>query len=155
MKKGLFIMALATLGLVACDKFQTSGNGMLDGYWQVTHVDTIATGNSADVTNRMIFWAVQSELIELTDRHDIVDETDTRYPSIFYHFERSSEKLILLGNPKPRVNNRVSSDSLVASHDECEYYGLNDRGDTLHILQLEEKKMILESELLRMYFRKY
>ena len=154
MKKGLLLMALAACSLTACDNFHTSGNGSLDGYWQMTHVDTLATGNSADMTSRMIFWAVQSELIELSDRHD-ADQDDTRYPSIFYHFERSAESLILLGDPKPRLGNRVNSDSEVASHDQCEYYGLNDRGDTLRILRLEAKKMTLESETLRMYFRKF
>ena len=154
MKKGLFTLALAAIGLAACDNFEASSNGALDGYWQMTHVDTLATGRSADMTDRMILWAVQSELIELSDRHE-GEPFDEHYPSIFYHFERMQNTLILLGDPKPRVNNRVKSDSDIANDNECEFYGLSSRGDTLNILQLENKKMTLQTKALRMYFRKF
>lgn len=154
MKKSLFTIALAVLGLTACDNFHTSGNGKLDGFWQMTHVDTLSTGNTADVTSQMIFWAVQSELIELSNRQQSVS-SDLDIPPILFRFERADDKLILLGDPKPRVSSRKKSDSDFASAPECGYYGLSERGDTLRILQLEKEKMTLESEKLRMYFRKY
>ncbi len=142
--------------LTACNSdFEMSGNGNLDGFWQMTNVDTLTTGRSGNVTDRMIFWSVQGKLIELSDHRSALPEGELRYPSIYYSFERTSDNLTLLGDPKPRKNSRVKGDSDVASQAECGAYGVSDEGDKLKILRLEKTKMILESEFLRMYFRKY
>lgn len=148
------IVVAAGLCLGACGDFEASNNGSLDGFWQMTSIDTLLTGRSGDMTANMIFWSVQGGLVELSDHRDgeLIDE---RYPSILYRFERVADTLVLLGEPKPRVSNRVKGDSDVASHIQCGFYGLNDVGDRLRILRLEEHKMVLQSEYFRMYFRKF
>jgi len=153
-KTVLSVIAAATLGLCACSDFEKSGNGRLDGFWQLTSVDTLASGRTANVAERMIFWSVQAGLVELSDRHT-GEPYDDRFPSIFYRFERQGDCLKLLGEPKPRINNRMRSDAEVANSTQCGFYGLSDEGETLQILRLEDKKMTLQSEFFRMYFRKY
>ena len=152
---GVVLAAGASL-LGACSSdFETSGNGTFDGFWHMTHVDTLATGRTYNVSGRMIFWSVQGKMIELSDRRTNLSEDEERYPSIFYCFERSADSLKLLGEPKPRKNNRVKGDRDVATHSECGAYGVNSEGDVLKILRLENNKMTLQSEYLRMYFTKY
>lgn len=157
MKTKLISVFIAATALVmgACGDFEASSNGSLDGFWQMTHIDTLATGHSGNVQARMIFWAVQGGLIELSDRRTEIPEDETNIPSIVYRFERSADVLTLLGEPKPRKKNREKGDSDYASYSECSSYGLSDAGDVLQILRLENSKMTLQSEHFRMYFRKY
>ncbi len=149
------IFAASAVLLGACSDFEASDNGSLDGYWQMTNIDTLATGCSGNVQERMIFWSVQGGLIELSDHRTEFSADEYRAPSIVYRFERSADVLTLLGEPKPRKKNRVKGDSDFASYAECSSYGLSDEGDVLQILRLEDKKMTLQSEYFRMYFRKY
>ena len=58
----LIILTILSL-LCSCDKFHVSDNGELDGFWQLTSVDTLANGRSADMKEKMIFWAVQTDLL--------------------------------------------------------------------------------------------
>jgi len=150
------VIAAGALLLGACSSdFEASGNGRLDGFWQMTNVDTLATGRSGDVADRMIFWSVQGKLIELSDHRLQLPSGESRYPSIFYCFERSADSLKLLGEPKPRKSSRLKGDREVASESECGAYGVNSEGDVLKILRLESNKMTLQSDYLRMYFKKY
>lgn len=154
--KTLAFIAAATATLLgSCGDFEASDNGILDGFWQMTNIDTLATGHSGNVQSRMIFWSVQGGLIELSDRRTDIPDDEQRYSSIFYRFERSADVLTLLGEPKPRKKNRAKGDRDFASYAECSAYGLSDEGDVLQILRLEDKKMTLQSEHFRMYFRKY
>ena len=158
MKKLLVVAMMAAGGALisACSSdFEASDNGCLDGFWHLTHVDTLATGRSGDVSSRMIFWSIQGGLVELSDRRAVSTEDEPRVPSIFYRFERTADQLDLLGDPKPRVNNRVKGDVDVADRMQCGYYGLSDTGEALKILRLEDKRMTLLSDYFRMYFRKY
>ena len=155
MKKILFtVLAVAAFVFSACSNFEASNNGNLDGFWQLTTVDTLTTGRSADVSHYMIFWSVQGGLIELSDRREPGEMVEIN-PSIIFRFERKDNMLTLLGEPKPRLSNRVSGDREVADRMQCGYYGLSNEGDSLNILQLEEQKMVLQSQFFRMYFRKY
>ncbi len=53
------------------------------------------------------------------------------------------------------VDDRTISDSIVTDVRTVEFYGLNSLDETFRVLQLEETRMTLENESLRMYFRKY
>ncbi len=153
--KNLFISVAMTmmLGLGACSHFETSGNGKLDGYWQLTHVDTLESGRTGDVRDRMIFWSVQANLIEMNDLHEN-PKYGEKAPSVFYHFEIVADTLRLLSEPKPLINNRRISDR-VADRLDVVTYGLSHLGEDLLMLRLTDEKLTLQSERLRMYFRKY
>ena len=76
MKRSNIYLTLAALlmcmtgVLTSCD-IETSGNGKLDGYWHMTAVDTIATGGTADLSQKRLFWGVQHKLINLSDRDNL------------------------------------------------------------------------------------
>lgn len=140
------IIILAVMGLAcACDKFHTSDNGALDGYWQLTAVDTLANGHSTDMKEKMIFWAVQTDLLEIRDLTD-------KHPNILFRFNRSANTLRLY---EPVANNRIISDSIINNPATLYYYGLSHLSETLQVLHLSSSNMTLQSERLRMNFRKY
>ena len=60
MKKLFFVFALILAGLTACGEWvDTSRNGKLDGLWQMTRVDTLATGGILETTANRVYYAVQ------------------------------------------------------------------------------------------------
>ena len=145
--KHLFrLTAIVMLGILcACDKFHTSQNGALDGYWQLTTVDTLANGHSADMRESKIFWAVQTDMLEIRD-------LTNKQPNILFRFRHGANTLTLFN---PVANNRIISDSIIANPATLEPYGLSSLTETLQVLHLSSGSMTLQSERLRMFFRKY
>lgn len=142
-----FCMALLTM---ACDHFHTSDNDSLDGMWQLTNVDTLATNGTADVRQCEIFWSVQARLLEMMKYAPKADgEWQT---SVFFRFELSGDRLRLYD---PVADERAFSDSIITDVSTIWYYGISHLDETLKVLQLNSSRMTLESERLRMYFRKY
>lgn len=146
--KRLAYLFLAGALTGACSDFNTSGNGDLDGFWQLTQTDTLANGRSEDMRPRMLFWSVQAGLLKMQDLHTQKDA----YLGIFFHFELKDDRLRVYD---PVVDDRTISDSIVTDVRTVEFYGLNSLDETFRVLQLEETRMTLENESLRMYFRKY
>lgn len=146
--KRLAYLFLAGALTGACSDFNTSGNGDLDGFWQLTQTDTLANGRSEDMRPRMLFWSVQAGLLKMQDLHTQKDA----YLGIFFHFELKNDRLRVYD---PVVDDRTISDSIVTDVRTVEFYGLNSLDETFRVLQLEETRMTLENESLRMYFRKY
>lgn len=141
----IVIVVLLSL-LSACDKFHTSDNGALDGYWQLTTVDTLASGHSADMRDKLIFWAVQTDLLEMRDRANL------QHISVLFRFRHEGNTLTL---SEPIANNRIISDSIVTNPATLYGYGLTHLTETLQVLHLSSSSMTLQSEYLRMHFRKY
>ena len=140
----LLISAMLTV-LCACDKFHTSDNGALDGFWQLTSVDTLANGHSADMKESKIFWAVQTDLLEIRD-------ITKNHPNIIFRYDHNGNTLTL---SDPVANDRPISDSIVANPATLYYYGLSHLTETMQVLHLSSSHMTLQSERLRMFFRKY
>ena len=136
------------MSFMACIEFHTSDNGILDGFWQLTQIDTLANGHSEDMRARKIFWAVQADLLRMEDQHSDFD----KYYSIYFYFELKNNSLRVYN---PVVDRREISDSIVTSVETLRFYGLNHLDETFKVLQLEDTKMALENERLRLYFRKY
>lgn len=139
------LVFLAVLLMTAGCTFETSHNGSLDGYWQLTTVDSLPTGPSTDMRESGFFWAVQSRLLEMMN----VREGMVR---VFFRFEQQDGCLIL---GQPVADNRAVGDSVITDVSVLRPYGLTRLCDTLRVLQLDDDRMVLESQLVRMYFRKY
>ena len=144
----LLAFALLALLMSACVEFHTSENGKLDGFWQLTQVDTLENGISEDMTQRMIFWSVQSKLLLMQDRHDMTHA----YLGIYFHFEHEGDKLCVYD---PTIDNRLISDSVVTEVRMLSFYGVYHLREEFRVLRLESTKMTLENERLRMHFRKF
>lgn len=147
MRKALFstiIVFAAALFLSACDDFYTSDNGRLDGFWQLTSIDSL-NGKTADMRERLVFWGVQTDLLEM---RDLTGE----HISVFFRYKFTGSELIL---SSPVANNRRVSDSLVTDVNTISYYGLSQLNETLQVEHLSSSRMTLLSERMRLYFRKY
>ena len=147
MRMLIFMLTLG-LSVVACSDLHTSDNGMLDGFWQMTQVDTLANGHSEDARHRMIFWAVQGRLLEMNDMHDLVHA----YPSVIFRFEHKDGQLRVY---EPVLDKREISDSLISQVRLVSFYGVYSLDETFRLLRLEPTQMTVENEKLRMHFRKY
>lgn len=134
---------MAVLIASACDKFHTSDNGKLDGNWQLIQVDTLQSGQSADVRQKLIFWAVQADLLQMRAQDHF---------SVFFRFKHNGNTLTLTD---PVADARELSDSIIANPSTIAHFGLSGLTETFHILQLTSSKMTLQSDLLRFHFRKY
>lgn len=138
----LAYLALALPILAACS-LETSGNGDLDGYWQLHHLDSLAAGTTADIRDAQVFWAVQVNLLRTYK---------VKGGAAFFRFENTGDSLRL---SDPYIDNRDSSDIKVADPHTLRPFGVNALRETFAIEQLDGDNMTLRSSMLRLYFRKY
>ena len=73
MKRILLTITGMTLLLMACE-LETSTNGDLDGFWQLTQVDTLATGAQTDMKATGVTWSFQGRIMELRIANKQSDE---------------------------------------------------------------------------------
>lgn len=125
--KKLLYMLMATLLIVACE-FETSDNGDLDGLWQLTTRDSIASGTSTDVHVSGEYWAVQVRLLQIRGgRH-----------SGYYRFCHADGHLRLYPS---RLDNDGRQDTTIL----YDY----------HVVNLNGSRMVLQDDTVRLSFRKY
>lgn len=143
MKRLLYVL-IGCLGLVACD-IETSDNGDLDGFWQMTQIDTLG-GRSGDMREKYVFWCVQGKLIETyIARNSAMNE-------IVYTFDKTADSLLL---HSPYISDRGNGDIKVEDVALLRAYGINQLEERFKIQQLSADNMVLESAMLRLHFRKY
>lgn len=143
--RSLCTLVLSTLAMVSCgDLIDNSGNGKLDGFWQLTQIDTLSTGGKTDMAADRKFLSVQGSILTLHD----ADE-GTRY---MFRFNHANQQLVL---SDARYNDRERGDSLITSVDELKPFGLNSLNDTLAIEKLSGSSLILRGERLRLSYRKF
>jgi len=94
----LFVFAVAMLS--SCT-LEMSDNGHLDGYWQLTTVDTLTNGKSEDVRERLLFLSVEKDLLRLCDQGNATVDCYCR-------FEKTSSSL--------RIYNPYRNDRPNATH---------------------------------------
>lgn len=149
------LLAVVAIGLTACE-IHTSNNGDLDGFWQLSQVDTLANNRSGDVRQRGVFWCVQADLLEMKDLHDMTANEELPHVSVFFRFKHEQGKLRLW---EPLADLRDESqeepDSVVTSVSTIAFYGLSRLDETFDVLRLDADCMTLASEKFRLHFRKY
>ncbi len=146
MKKSFLLLAACLVMAVSCgDLFETSGNGDLDGYWQLSQVDTLQNGASADMTGSKVFWAVQGKFLDIIDTHR------GNYGYMF-RFQHTADSLLL---SDARVNQRELFDSLLTDVSPLRPLGVNDLAEHFLVEQLTGSRMVLRGKVLRLHFRKF
>lgn len=123
----------------------SSDNGALDGYWQLSSIDTLANGHSVNMRDSGIFWAFNFNLL-------VTRSTKEPLGEILYDFENTEDNLIL---SNPYILYRDSSDIKVTDVNLLKKYGVNSLLETFTIEHLNSNKMVLQSNLVRLNFRKY
>ena len=145
MKRLLYLMLLATVGLTSCE-LETSDNGDLDGQWQMYQLDTLATNGITDMRDSTIFWAVQMNLLELKHPKGHL------LKNIVCHFERKGDSLIV---NHPRYNDRMESNPEVVDVAVLNKYGISNLREAFFVYRLNSNRMDLQSDCFRLHFRKY
>lgn len=143
MKKILYILFACTL-LTSCE-LETSGNGHLDGNWQLRQIDTLSTCGICDMSNSYIYWGVENNLLQIRD----IDDGNLK---IFFRFSR--ENNILTIHSPYRV---ITKDELMPVEDIAllQPLGITDTQDSFTIEKLSSGKLILQNDHYRFHFRKY
>lgn len=144
------IISIIHIFLLSCMTFssctlETSDNGKLDGYWQLSYIDTLANGHSINMRNSGIFWGIQKDLL-------ITRSTNIPYGEIIFNFEITNDSIKL---SNPYILNRDSSDIKVSDISRLKRFGINELEERFHIINLQTDEIILKSKILRLYFRKY
>jgi hypothetical protein len=140
----LIITVIAVLLLAGCT-LEASDNSKLNGYWQLTTVDTLATGHSIDYRDQLIFWAVQANLLEIRDLKR--DEQN-----ILFRFRHEGDKLTL---SQPIIDDRTVSDIVVDDPSLLSPYGFTSIEETFTVRQLTNSNMTLVNQCYGLHFRKY
>ena len=145
MKKLFFAVAALTMifSLTACDMHR-SDNGDFDGLWQMTSVDTLATGGQKDMRTSNISWCIQGSLLELMYRN-----VGSCY---FCTFNQADGQLII---DKLRKWSKDEGDPEVTDVADVQRYGVNALTEHFQIKTINSSTMVLESPVLRLHFRKY
>ena len=137
-------MAVGVAMLMASCELETSDNGKLDGLWQLCRIDTLTTGTSADMREKMSSWAFQGRLMQVRCGETMREA--------YLSFERRADSLIL---SKPYLSDREADDIKVEHAEELYRYGLQRLEEGYKVIELSSKRMRLKSELVCIDFRKY
>lgn len=139
--RNFFVLSLLGLLFASCE-LETSGNGHLDGFWQLCALDSLHNGKSVDMRQNGVFWAVQANLLE------------ARSPAanVFFRFSHAGDSLLL---SSPYINNRDSADIEVTDPALLRPLGVNRLDERFLVETLDGGTMVLRSTALRLYFRKY
>ncbi len=143
MRRFLIYILGVVLLTTACE-FHTSDNGDLDGFWQLSSVDTLATGGSTDLRYEQLSWSFQGRLVELCD---ILQEGD-----IVGRFQHEENQLTLSDF---YFSIRDSGDIKLVDPTPLRRYGVSRLQQTFQVLQLNSSRMTLQSDSLRLNLRRY
>ena len=135
---------LMALLMTACT-LETSGNGELDGYWQMERIDTLATGGWQDMKLARRFWAVEVRLLQV---QDLTWQHDT----YLLRFEHRGDSLLL---SDPYRKNQGGADEPVSDPSQLAPYGIERLDARFLIEQLDDDALVLKDETLRVKLRRY
>jgi len=143
--------AMAGLWILSCLLFSSCdgevvSNGDLDGFWHLRQVDTLATGGSYFMERQTVFWSVQAELLE------------TRilpYDRVLYRFEHDADYLRIYEPMGSRDYTDANADFPITEVSKLFGFGVHALDTRFRIVRLGSGDMVLEDEILRLYFEKY
>ena len=138
----IMLSVLSLFFLVGCE-LETTDNGDLDGYWHLEWVDTLSSQRSIDYGQARIFWSIQFKLLQLSDLEN---------NSIIYNLVYDNHQLTLAD---PYMFDRADGDTLVTDVEVLRRYGVNALQETMKVVSLQSDRMVLESPVLRLHFKKY
>ena len=132
------------IGLISCD-VEFSDNGDLDGFWLLSRVDTLQTGKTSDLQEQGLTWAFEGKILEVRDVKKV-------HQDIILSFSHANQ---LLRVYSPYLVDRENGDVLIEDVRLLNPYGIHLQEETFMIKELNGDQMTLESDMLRLFFRKY
>lgn len=146
MKRYTWLIALGTLLLLTACDWETSDNGNLDGFWQMTDVDTLATGGHENVKEKALTWSFQGRIMEVRQA------THKGTPIYIFKFSHEGD---ILKTYNPYLNDRDKEDPIVEDVKDINPFGFTALSQQFKVLQLSATWLVLQSNTLRLTFRKY
>lgn len=146
MKRYTWLIALGTLLLLTACDWETSDNGNLDGFWQMTDVDTLATGGHENVKEKALTWSFQGRIMEVRQA------THKGTPIYIFKFSHEGD---ILKTYNPYLNDRDKEDPIVEDVKDINPFGFTTLSQQFKVLKLTGSRLILQSPTLRLTFRKY
>ena len=146
MRNIICVLTLCML-LVACE-LETSGNKELDGYWQMSQVDTLATGGITDTREALIYWGIQGKLLQIrfSENGKYLGE------GFLFRIERGAYTLNL---SSPILHHLYETDEPIDDVEILKPYGIYDLEEVFSIEELNDDNMVLFNDDLRLHFRRY
>lgn len=146
MKRIVYILALSVM-LVSCE-LETSGNKELDGYWQMSQVDTLSTGGVADTREALVYWGVQGKLLQIrfSENGKFLGE------GLLFRFNRENGMLTL---SSPILHHLYETDEPISDVELLKPFGIFNLEEVFSIEELNDDVMVLASDTLRLHFRRY
>ena len=123
---------------------EMSHNGHLDGFWQLTRVDTLASGKSVDVGDKLLFLSVECDMLRLSDQA-------TATVDCFCRFELGNTTLRIYN---PCRNDRPNGDPPLTDAAPLKPFGIESLDQTFDIEHLSSGAMTLRSHDLRLHYSK-
>ena len=136
-------LLLGGVGLSSCS-LHHDDSGDLGGYWHLTGIDTLATSGHCDMSKAPVFWAVQGAILEARD----VDKEEF----VMFRYNRENSILSLYD---ARYNNRNIGDEQITDVAVLQPYGINKLEESFTVEALSSSRMILRSDMLKLYFKKF
>lgn len=143
MRKWFIMLSVLSLFFLVGCTLETTDNGDLDGYWHLEQIDSLTSQRSVDYGQARIFWSIQFKLLQLSDL-----ENNT----IIYNLVYDNRQLTLAD---PCMFDRTDGDTLVTDVEVLRRYGVNALQENMKVVSLQSDRMILESPVLRLHFKKY
>lgn len=140
----IIAMMTVCLTLLACT-METSDNGKLDGMWQLTQLDTLATGGSTDMRKSGVFWSVEKNLLETSALYGGAEP-------VLFRFQHVGSQLSI---SDPYIDKRVDGDIKVEDPEVLSFYNIDGLEQTFDVESLSSGKMKVKSARFRFHFRKY
>ncbi len=148
-------MLVASMLAVSCE-LETSNNGKLDGFWHLEEIDTIKTGGIYDLSESYLFWSIQGKLLSVSEKNFVQKvgmEYDHAYlPEYLFRFSRPADSLVL---SEPILSNRMAGDEVVTDPEVLRPYGINALEEHFKVEQLNSKRMVLSTDSLRLWLRRF
>ena len=146
MRKIFYILILGVL-FVSCE-LETSGNDELDGYWQMSQVDTLSTGGVADTREALVYWGIQGKLLQIrfSENGKYLGE------GFMFRFNREDDVLTL---SSPILHHLYKTDEPITDVEVLKPYGIFDLEEAFAIEELNDHNMVLTNDVLRLHFRRY
>jgi hypothetical protein len=146
MRKIFYILTLGVL-FVSCE-LETSGNDELDGYWQMSQVDTLSTGGVADTREALVYWGIQGKLLQIrfSENGKYLGE------GFMFRFNREDDVLTL---SSPILHHLYKTDEPITDVEVLKPYGIFDLEEVFAIEELNDHNMVLTNDVLRLHFRRY
>lgn len=146
MRKIFYILTLGML-FVSCE-LETSGNDELDGYWQMSQVDTLSTGGVADTREALVYWGIQGKLLQIrfSENGKYLGE------GFMFRFNREDDVLTL---SSPILHHLYKTDEPITDVEVLKPYGIFDLEEVFAIEELNDHNMVLTNDVLRLRFRRY